>query len=68
MRTQEVGNARKKREREREREKRDEREKRETRVEEDFRSEESGEKAFRGYCLSGSRVGAAESKASCEER
>ena len=56
------------REREREREKRDEREKRETRVEEDFRSEESEEKAFRGYCLSGSRVGAAESNASCEER
>ena len=59
---------RREREREREREKRDEREKRETRVEEDFRSEESGEKAFRGYCLSGSRVGAAESNASCEER
>ena len=59
---------RRERERERGREKRDEREKRETRVEEDFRSEESGEKAFRGYCLSGSRVGAAESNASCEER
>ena len=60
---------RRERERERERERRETRErKRETRVEEDFRSEESGEKAFRGYCLSGSRVGAAESNASCEER